>query len=175
MADFVDVYKKLEENVLFHTKLEKIKYEDGKLFLTITPLSQRFLLLGDSVKVGYMTMLLPGRVVGKGENLIINLFYAGEGKWGDRSKPKVPVQKDLNFTVLIKFEGIYRAFEPVDISEAGLSLITLDDSIIPMMLGIFHYCKAWYRNKYFFSFYFKTYSFCRKFYLFGGKIFITEG
>ena len=47
----------------------------------------------------------------------------------------MPVQKDLNFTVLIKFEGIYRAFEPVDISEAGLSLITLDDSIIPMMLG----------------------------------------
>ena len=43
MADFVDVYKKLEENVLFHTKLEKIKYEDGKLFLTITPLSQGFL------------------------------------------------------------------------------------------------------------------------------------
>ena len=86
MADFVDVYKKLEENVLFHTKLEKIKYEDGKLFLTITPLSQRFLLLGDSVKVGYMTMLLPGRVVGKGENLIINLFYAGEGKWGDNGK-----------------------------------------------------------------------------------------
>lgn len=136
MANFVDIYKKkLEENVLFHTKLEKIKYEEGKLFLTITPLSQRFLLLGDSVKVGYISMLLPGKVVGKGENLIINLFYSGEGKWGDRSKPRVPVQKDLNFTVLIKIDGIYRAFEPMDISEVGLSLITFDDSVLPMMIG----------------------------------------
>ncbi|MDM7266866.1 MAG: hypothetical protein P3W89_004435 [Aquificaceae bacterium] len=83
MANFVDIYKKLEENVLFHTKLEKIKYEEGKLFLTITPLSQRFLLLGDSVKVGYISMLLPGKVVGKGENLIINLYSIREKASGE--------------------------------------------------------------------------------------------
>ncbi len=135
MANLVDVYKKLEEDVLFHTKLEKIRYEDGKLFLSPTPLSQKFLLLGDAVKIGYMTMLLPGRVVGKGENLIVHIQYAGEGGWGDRSKPRVPVQKDFGFTILIKLDGVYRAFEPVDISEVGISFITTEESILAMMLG----------------------------------------
>lgn len=131
----VDLYKVTEEGVLFHTKLHKLGYEDGKVYLSSTPLTKKFLLVGDVVKLGYMNMLLPARIIGKGDSIIANIFYAGEGKFGERSKPRVPVQKDYGFTVLIKIEGIYRTFEPVDISEGGVAVTTSDSSIVHLIMG----------------------------------------
>ncbi|MEN3027775.1 MAG: hypothetical protein ABDH29_00780 [Aquificaceae bacterium] len=135
MEQFVDVYKVMEEGVLFHTKLQKLSYQEGKILLSPTSLAKKFILVGDVIRLGYMNLLLPARVVGKNDKLIVNIFYAGEGKFGDRSKPRVPVQRDFGFTVLIKLGGVYKIFEPVDISEGGLSVVAFDTSLIPMMLG----------------------------------------
>lgn len=135
MSDLVDIYKNLEGGTLFHTKLRKLRYEEGRLFLSSTPLAKRFLLVGDVVNIGYANFLLPARVVGKNENLVANIFYAGEGKLGDRSKPRVPVQREYSFKLLLKFEGVFRAFDPVDISEGGFSLIIYDSTLVPLMVG----------------------------------------
>ncbi len=134
MADFVDVYKTLEGSVLFHARLEKIKYQEGKVYLSATPLARRLILTGDVINPGYMCFVLPGRVVGKNEQIIVDIFYAGEKRFGDRSKPRVPVQKDRTFVVLLKIDGIFRAFTPLDISEGGFSLGLTDTSIVPGML-----------------------------------------
>lgn len=135
MAKLVDVYKILEGGILFHTRLEKLKYQEGMLYLKTTPLAGRFILTGDIINLGYMSFVIPGRVVGKSNQIIVNIFYTGEGKLGDRSKPRVPVQKDQTFTVLLKIDGIFRAFMPLDISEGGFSLVVTDTSIIPEMLN----------------------------------------
>ncbi len=135
MADLVDVYKILEGGVLFHTRLEKLKYQEGKLYLKTTPLAKRFILTGDIINLGYMNFMLPGRVVGKNEHIIVDIFYAGEGRLGDRSKPRVPVQRDQGFVVLLKIEGVFRAFAPIDISEGGFSIVVTDVSIVPNMLN----------------------------------------
>ncbi len=135
MADLVEVYKILDGGVLFHTKLEKLKYQEGKLYLNTTNLARRFILTGDMINVGYIKFLLPGRVVGKNDHIIVNLFYAGEGRLGDRSKPRVPVQREYGFMVLIKIDGIFRAFTPADISEVGFSVWISDPSIVPEMLA----------------------------------------
>ncbi len=135
MADLVDVYKILEGGVLFHTRLEKLKYQEGMLYLKTTPLAGRFILTGDIINLGYMSFVIPGRVVGKSNQIIVNIFYTGEGKLGDRSKPRVPVQRDQAFTVLLKIDSVFRAFIPFDISEGGFSLVVTDTSIIPEMLN----------------------------------------
>ncbi|MDW8032128.1 MAG: hypothetical protein RMH93_01100 [Aquificaceae bacterium] len=135
MDQLVDVYKVMEEGVLFRTKLRKISYQEGKVFLSSTPLVKKFILVGDVVRLGYMNMLLPARVVGKNDNLIVNIFYAGEGKFGDRSKPRVPVEREFGFNVLINLGGVYVTFEPVDISEGGFSVVAFDTSLVSTMLG----------------------------------------
>lgn len=135
MADLVDVYKNLEGGILFHTRLEKLKYQEGKVYLNTTPLAKRLILTGDIINLGYMNFVLPGRVVGKNEHIIVNIFYAGEGRLGDRSKPRVPVQKDYSFMVLLKIDGIFRTFEPFDISEGGFSLTISDVSLIPELIN----------------------------------------
>ncbi|MEJ5338568.1 MAG: hypothetical protein ACK42C_03205 [Aquificaceae bacterium] len=135
MAELIDVYKNLEGGILFHTKLEKLKYQEGKVYLNPTPLARRLILTGDVINLGYMNFVLPGRVVGKNENIIVNIFYAGEGRLGDRSKPRVPVQKEHAFMVLLKIGGIFRTFEPVDISEGGFSLVITDSSLVPEMMN----------------------------------------
>ena len=135
MSDLVDIYKNLEGGTLFHTKLRKLRYEEGKLFLSPTPLAKRFLLIGDVVNIGYANFLLPARVVGKNENLMVDIFYAGEGKLGGRSKPRVPVQKEYSFRLILKLEGVFRVFDPVDISEGGFSLIIHDSTLVPLMVG----------------------------------------
>ncbi|MCS7171310.1 MAG: hypothetical protein N3D14_04445 [Aquificaceae bacterium] len=135
MAELIDVYKNMENNLLFHTRLEKLGYEEGKVSLSITPLARRFILIGDMVRIGYMNILLPGRVVGKNESIIVSVLYAGEGRFGDRNKPRAPVHKNFGFTVLIKFDGVFRTFEPIDISEEGISVMALDGSYLPSMLG----------------------------------------
>ncbi|WPM32847.1 hypothetical protein IAE16_03990 [Hydrogenobacter sp. T-2] len=135
MAKFVDVYKILEGGILFHTRLEKLKYQEGMLYLKTTPLAGRFILTGDIINLGYMSFVIPGRIVGKSNQIIVNIFYTGEGKLGDRSKPRVPVQKDQTFMVLLKIDGVFRAFVPLDISEGGFSLVVTDTSIIPEMLN----------------------------------------
>lgn len=131
----MELYKVLEEKVLFHSRLEKLKYEDGKLYLSMTPLVRRFVLLGDIVNIGYAGFVLPARVVGKNESLIVNPFYAGEGKLGDRTKPRAPVLEEYRFTVLIKMDGVLRAFEPFDVSEAGFSIISADPYIPAELIG----------------------------------------
>jgi len=135
MAKLVDVYKILEGGILFHTRLEKLKYQEGMLYLKTTPLAGRFILTGDIINLGYMSFVIPGRVVGKSNQIIVNIFYTGEGKLGDRSKPRVPVQKDQTFMVLLKIDSVFRAFMPLDISEGGFSLVVTDTSIIPEMLN----------------------------------------
>ncbi len=135
MAKLVDVYKILEGGILFHTRLEKLKYQEGMLYLKTTPLAGRFILTGDIINLGYMSFVIPGRVVGKSNQIIVNIFYTGEGKLGDRSKPRVPVQKDKVFVVFLKIDGSFRAFMPLDISEGGFSLVVTDTSIIPEMLN----------------------------------------
>ena len=135
MAKLVDVYKILEGGILFHTRLEKLKYQEGMLYLKTTPLAGRFILTGDTINRGYMNFVIPGTVVEKSNQIIVNIFYTGEGKLGDRSKPRVPVQKDKFFVVLLKIDGSFRAFMPLDISEGGFSLVVTDTSIIPEMLN----------------------------------------
>ncbi len=135
MAKLVDVYKILEGGILFHTRLEKLKYQEGMLYLKTTPLAGRFILTGDTINLGYMNFVIPGTVVEKSNQIIVNIFYTGEGKLGDRSKPRVPVQKDKVFVVLLKIDGSFRAFMPLDISEGGFSLVVTDTSIIPEMLN----------------------------------------
>lgn len=135
MTELVDVYKELEGSILFHTRLEKIRYQEGKLYLSITPLARRFILTGDLINIGYAKFVLPARVVGKNDHLIVNIFYAGEGKLGDRSKPRVPVQKERHFLVLLKIDSVFRAFEPIDISEGGFSLALWEASLVPVMLN----------------------------------------
>ena len=135
MAKLVDVYKILEGGILFHTRLEKLKYQEGMLYLKTTPLAGRFILTGDTINLGYMNFVIPGTVVEKSNQIIVNIFYTGEGKLGDRSKPRVPVQKDKVFVVLLKIDGSFRAFMPLDISEGGFSLVVTDTSIITEMLN----------------------------------------
>ncbi len=135
MAELVDVYKTLEGGVLFHARLEKLRYQEGKLYLGTTSLARRLILTGDVINLGYMNFVLPGRVVGKNEHIIVDLFYAGEGRLGDRSKPRVPVQRDQAFVVLLKVNGVFRAFAPIDISEGGFSIAVTDVSIVPDMLN----------------------------------------
>ncbi|MEN3028837.1 MAG: hypothetical protein ABDH29_06450 [Aquificaceae bacterium] len=50
-------------------------------------------------------------------------------------RPGARAERDFGFTVLIKLGGVYKIFEPVDISEGGLSVVAFDTSLIPMMLG----------------------------------------
>ncbi len=135
MAKLVDVYKILEGGVIFHTRLEKLKYQEGMLYLKTTPLAGRFILTGDIIYLGYMSFVIPGRVVGKSNQIIVKIFYAGEGKLGDRRKPRVPVQRDQAFMVLLKIDSVFRAFIPFDISEGGFSLVVTDTSIIPELLN----------------------------------------
>ncbi len=135
MAELVDVYKTLEGGVLFHARLEKLRYQEGKLYLGTTSLARRLILTGDVINLGYMNFMLPGRVVGKNEHIIVDIFYAGEGRLGDRSKPRVPVQRDQTFVVLLKINGVFRAFAPIDISEGGFSIAVTDVSIVPDMLN----------------------------------------
>ncbi|MEN3028838.1 MAG: hypothetical protein ABDH29_06455 [Aquificaceae bacterium] len=65
MEQFVDVYKVMEEGVLFHTKLQKLSYQEGKILLSPTSLAKKFILVGDVIRLGYMNLLLPARVVGE--------------------------------------------------------------------------------------------------------------
>ena len=51
MAKLVDVYKILEGGILFHTRLEKLKYQEGMLYLKTTPLAGRFILTGDTINL----------------------------------------------------------------------------------------------------------------------------
>ena len=71
----------------------------------------------------------------KNEYIMVDIFYASEGRLGDRSKPRVPVQKDQTFVVLLKIEGVFRAFAPIDISEGGFSIAVTDVSIVPNTLN----------------------------------------
>lgn len=135
MGELVDVYKTLEDGTLFHTKLEKLKYEDDLLHLSLSSLARKFLMVGDIVSIGYMNILMPGRVAGKNEKVIVKTIYAGEGKLGERTKPRVPVQREMSFRVLVKVDGIFRTFEPIDISEGGLSVSTFDAASLPSLMG----------------------------------------
>lgn len=122
MADLVDVYKVLDGGILFHTKLEKLDYKEGKLSIAASTLAKRFVFLGDVVSVGYKELLLSVRVVGKSEKFILDVLYGGEGRLGDREKPRVPVWGENSFLALIKIGQVYRTFEPHNISETGLSV-----------------------------------------------------
>ncbi|MCX8059625.1 MAG: hypothetical protein N3C13_00320, partial [Aquificaceae bacterium] len=114
---------------------QKLGYEQGRVFLSMTPLVRRYVLIGDIVRIGYANLLLPARIVGKSDHLVADIFYTGEGKLADRSKPRVPVQKEFGFTVLLKVEGVYRTFDPVDISEVGISVTSSDPHLVPLLMG----------------------------------------
>lgn len=136
MPNFVDLYKLLEEEkALFHTKLEKFRFEDGRLYLKMSPLARRFLMEGDLVSLGYAGLFVPGRVVGKDEHIVVKILYTKEKKLGDRTKPRVPIPKDQSFFILLRVEGVFRAFEPFDISEGGFSIITSDNSLVTSLIS----------------------------------------
>ena len=135
MADLVDLYKNLEGNILFHAKLKKLKYHEGKVYLNTTPLVNKFILTGDIVNLRYMSFMLPGRVVGKNNHIIVNVFYAGEGRLGERSKPRVLVQKEYSFAILLKIENVFRSFSPIDISEGGFSISLSNSAIVSKFMN----------------------------------------
>ncbi|MCS7083998.1 MAG: hypothetical protein NZL90_03300 [Aquificaceae bacterium] len=120
------VYKIIDDKVLFRTSTKKLQHRDLVVHLELTHLIKRFILVGDSVGVAYGGVLLQGRVVGKSEHLIVELLYGREGKFGDRSKPRVMVPEDMGFKVLLKTAGPIRSFEPYDISEEGFAIMCND-------------------------------------------------
>lgn len=135
MAELVDVYKVLEGGVLFHTKLEKLDYKEGKLSIAVSTLAKRFIFPGDVISIVYKEILLPVRVVGKGEKFILDVLYSGEGRLGDRKKPRVPVRGESSFLALIKIGQVYRTFEPYNISETGLSVYCNEPELISELVG----------------------------------------
>lgn len=134
MAKLVDLYKLLEkEKMLFHTKLEKLGFENGKLFLKISPLARKFLTEGDTVSVGYASFIVPGRVVGKSQHLVVRVNYLGEKGLADRSKPRVPILEEGLF-LLLKVDKIYRSLRLSDLSEGGFSAVTSDHSLVERLI-----------------------------------------
>ncbi|MEN3034164.1 MAG: hypothetical protein ABDH18_04165 [Aquificaceae bacterium] len=129
------LYKILDDKILFRANTKKLQHRDLVVNLELTPFIKKFVMVGDSVGFSYGGVLLQGRVVGKGEHLIVELFYGREGKFGDRSKPRVAVPEDMSFRVLLKTGGPIRSFEPYDISEEGFAIFCNDPDFVSEIIN----------------------------------------
>ncbi len=125
MGGPAEVYIFLDDYVV-DVKTTFQKFQDNLIYISTTPLLERFGRQGQKVYLKYKSFILPTRVVGRNENYILLEFpkISPEKPIGDRKSIRVPPLKEEKFKVTVgnQTKDLY------DISEEGFAVYcNLDD------------------------------------------------
>ncbi|MEZ0361790.1 MAG: hypothetical protein ABWK04_07875 [Hydrogenobacter sp.] len=116
--------------VTFKTYTNKLKLEGEKLYLSLTPILERYAILGSSAKVGWDDTVIPCRIIGKSEKEIILAIPEDILK---AEKLRLFITK-RSPVVFLKIGNLLRPFEIVDISGYGFTVRAVSYDLIDELI-----------------------------------------